>query len=207
MKKENITNGRINQKLKTQKRILETAREMLLSKQNFSLEEVAAQMQISRATIYRYYASIDMLCLDVAISMTNIDPEDFSSHVDGMDMAQSLFYVQKYFNNMVQKHETELRKYLSLVLDRSVKRDTASEHRAGRRLKTLEIVMRPFYDQIGGKNYDNLKHVVTLLCGPEPLIANKDVSGLNNQQSNEVLRWALEMVLKGIEADRSGNQR
>ena len=202
MKKENIANGRVNQKLKTQKRILDTARKMLLSKKDFSLEDVAAQMQISRATIYRYYGNIDMLCLDVAIATTNKDPEDFSSYVSGMDMAQSLFYVQEYFNHMVQTHETELRKYLSLALDRSVKGGTASEHRGGRQPKILEIVMRPFYDQIGKENYDNLKHVATVLCGPEPLIVNKDVNGLNNEQSNEVLRWALEMILKGMEADR-----
>lgn len=198
MKNENITGGRVNQKLKTQKRILDTARKMLLSKKDFSLEDVAAALQISRATIYRYYGNVDMLCLDVAIATSHKDPEDFSSYVSGMDLPQSLFYVQQYFNHMVQTHETELRKYLSLALDRSVKGETASEHRGGRRPKTLEIVMRPFYDDIGKEHYDNLKHITTLLCGPEPLIVNKDVNGLNNKQSNELLKWALEMILKGM---------
>ncbi|MCH5716405.1 TetR/AcrR family transcriptional regulator [Niabella hibiscisoli] len=91
MSNDNISSGRINQKLKTQQRILETARKMLLSKKDFSLEDVAAKMQISRATIYRYYPNIDILCLDVAIAMTNKDPEDFSFYVKDMDLAQSLF--------------------------------------------------------------------------------------------------------------------
>jgi hypothetical protein len=202
MSKENLKSGRVNQKLKTQKRILETARIMLLSNKDFSLEDVAAKMQISRATIYRYYANIDILCLDVAISMTNKDPENFSFYVKGMDLNQSLLYVQDYFNNLIQEHENAFRKYLSLVLDKSVKGQPAIAHRGGRRPRTLDIVMKPFQDQIGSKNYDNLKNVVTLLCGIEPLISNKDVSGLNNEQSNALLKWALEMILKGMKADR-----
>lgn len=203
MSNENVKSGRVNQKLKTQKKILETARTMLLSNKDFSLEDVAAQMQISRATIYRYYANIDILCLDVAISMTNKDPEDFSFYVKGMDLDQSLLYVQDYFNNLIQEHENAFRKYLSLVLDKSVKGQSAIAHRGGRRPRTLDIVMKPFQDQIGSKNYDNLKNIVTLLCGIEPLISNKDVSGLNNEQSNALLKWALEMILKGIKAEAS----
>lgn len=204
MNNDNISSGRINQKLKTQQRILETAKKMLLSKKDFSLEDVAAKMQISRATIYRYYPNIDILCLDVAIAMTNKDPEDFSHYVKDMNLAQSLFYVQDYFNNLIQKHETPFRKYLSLVLDKSVKGEKASAHRGGRRPKTLEIVMEPFRDEIGNKNYENLKNIVTVLCGVEPLITNKDVNRLNNKQSNELLKWGLEMILKGIAADKKG---
>lgn len=202
MSNDNISSGRINQKLKTQQRILETAKKMLLSKKDFSLEDVAAKMQISRATIYRYYPNIDILCLDVAIAMTNKDPEDFSFYVKDMDLAQSLFYVQDYFNNLIQKHETPFRKYLSLVLDKSVKGEKASGHRGGRRPKTLGIVMEPFREEIGNKNFDNLKNIVTVLCGIEPLIANKDVNRLNNRESNELLKWALTMILKGMAADK-----
>lgn len=204
MSNDNISGGRINQKLKTQQRILETAKKMLLSKKDFSLEDVAAKMQISRATIYRYYPNIDILCLDVAIAMTNKDPEDFSDYVKDMDLAQSLFYVQDYFNNLIQKHEIPFRKYLSLVLDKSVKGEKASAHRGGRRPKTLEIVMEPFREQIGSNNYENLKNIVTVLCGIEPLIVNKDVNRLNNRESNELLKWALEMILKGMAAGKKG---
>ncbi|ACT93152.1 TetR/AcrR family transcriptional regulator [Dyadobacter fermentans] len=201
MNDKNIKSGRVNQKLKTQKKILETAREMLVSNKDFSLDDVAAQMQISRATIYRYYANIDILCLDVAISMTNKDPEDFTEYVRGMTLSQSLLYVQDYFNNLVQEHENQFRKYLSLVLDKSVKGESAIAHRGGRRPRTLEIVMKPFQTELDDQTYINLKNVVTLLCGIEPLISNKDVSGLNNEQSNELLKWALEMILRGVEAD------
>lgn len=207
MNNDHIVSGRVNQKMKTQQRILETARKMLLSKKDFSLEDVAAEMEISRATIYRYYANIDILCLDVTIAMTNKNPEDFTSYVNGMDMAHSLFYVQEYFNNLVQKHETEFRKYLSLVLDKSVKGDKASDHRGGRRPKTFDVVMRPFAGQVGKEHYEHLKHIVTLLCGIEPLIVNKDVNGLNNKQSNELLKWALHMILKGMEAERTASKK
>jgi hypothetical protein len=33
------------------------------------------------------------------------------------------------------------------------------------------------------------------------MIANKDVNGLSNEASNELLEWALRMIFKGMEVE------
>jgi hypothetical protein len=108
--------------------------------------------------------------------------------------------VQAYYNNLAQKHETAYRKYLSVVLAESVKRGSGTPLRGARRPAALEAVMRPFAAEIGSANYECLRQIITVLSGIEPMIANKDVNGLSNEASNKLLRWALKMILKGIEA-------
>lgn len=39
--------------------------------------------------------------------------------------------------------------------------------------------------------------------GIEPLIVTKDVSGLNNKQSMEIMEWGVQLILKGyFESDK-----
>ena len=41
--------------------------------------------------------------------------------------------------------------------------------------------------------------LATTLMGMEPFIVTKDVCGLDNEASKEVLRWGLELIIKGLE--------
>ncbi|MGV3603101.1 MAG: TetR/AcrR family transcriptional regulator [Dyadobacter fermentans] len=172
---------------------------MLLEKNTiFTLEEVAKELNISRATIYRYYSNVDMLCAEATLSLRVKQQEDFLEDVKDMTLKDSLVYVQKYFNMLAYVHETGFRKYLSVVLDESVKKGSAAPLRGARRPAALDAVMRRHADRIGPENYIRLKQIVTTLSGVEPMIANKDVNGLSNEQSDELLEWAVTMILKGL---------
>ena len=62
MNKSKFSSGRVNQKLKTREKILRAALDLLKTKVEFSLEDVAENMGSSRATVYRYFSNIDLLC-------------------------------------------------------------------------------------------------------------------------------------------------
>jgi AcrR family transcriptional regulator len=202
MENANLTSGRIRQKLETRNKILETAQMLLEKKAIVSLEEVAREMNISRATIYRYYSNVDMLCAEATLTLQVKHHDNFIEEVRDLSLPDSLVYVQQYFNMLAQVHETAFRKYLSVVLDESVKKSSEVTLRGARRPAALEVVMRPYAQQIGAENYDKLKQIVTTLCGIEPMIANKDVNGLSNEESNALLEWALKMILKGLQLDK-----
>ncbi|MBD2755719.1 TetR/AcrR family transcriptional regulator [Spirosoma validum] len=203
MKNEQLTTGRINQKLETRHKILDTAQKLLETKALFSLEDVAQAMGISRATIYRYYSTIDLLCAEAALAFRVKQPDDFLADIKGMTLSESLLYVQDYFNKHAEIHELAFRKYLSVVLNESVKKGQSAQLRGARRPAVLEAVMQPHTQRIGVQNYDRLKQIISALSGIEPMIANKDVNGLTNEESNKLLSWALEMILKGMELDRA----
>lgn len=202
MKEKTLTAGRVQQKRATRTKILETAQQLLQTQASFSLEDVAQALGISRATIYRYYSNVDLLCAEAALSFQVKQPADFVAAVRQMSLPEALAYVQAYYNELAQRHETAYRKYLSVALLESVKQGSGASLRGARRPAALEAVMRPHATQIGPANYDRLRQIITVLSGIEPMIANKDVNGLSNEASDELLRWALEMILKGIEAEK-----
>ena len=51
-----------------------------------------------------------------------------------------------------------------------------------------------------------LTQVVTVLSGVEALIVNKDVNGIENEESNELLGWAVRMILKGMQHKKADEQ-
>lgn len=203
MKNSETISGRVKQKRETRDRILNAARVLLESKPAFSLEDVASETGISRATIYRYYSNVDLLCAEAALSVRVKLPADFIEDVRGMDLLQSLSYVQSYYNHLAHSHENSYRKYMSVVLAESIQDAKTVPLRGARRPATLEVVLKPYEEKIGVENTRKLKQIVTVLSGIEPMIANKDVNGLNNEESGELLKWALEMIVKGMELDKA----
>ncbi len=59
-------------------------------------------------------------------------------------------------------------------------------------------MLQPYVNQIGVENTNRLKKIITVLAGIEPLSANKNVNGLSNEGSNELLQWGVEMILQGL---------
>ena len=73
--------------------------------------------------------------------------------------------------------------------------------RGARRKKTLQLAFEN--TSINNKEKEKLVNLLTLLMGIEPLIVTKDVSGLNNNQSMEIMKWGVQLILKGyFESDK-----
>ncbi|MFD1141213.1 TetR/AcrR family transcriptional regulator [Larkinella insperata] len=202
MENANLVSGRVKQKTQTRNKILQTAQQLLETGALASLEEVARAMNISRATIYRYYSHVDLLYAEAALSLRVKQPADFVADVKQMSLTEAVKYVQAYFNQHAQQHETALRKYLSVVLDESVQKGQSAPLRGGRRPAALKAVLQPYQEQIGQENATRLEQIITVLSGIEPLIANKDVNRLSSEASYDLLQWALAMILKGLGLDQ-----
>lgn len=198
MKKTTINSGRVNQKLRTREKILKTALDLIKSKSEFTLEDVAEHMNSSRATVYRYFSNVDVLCAEAALSIHTKTTEELLEEVKGLDLLESLLHIQKYFNKLAQKHEVAFRKYLSFVLEESSKGAKVSSLRGSRRPQVLEKSLNSFNKQISSKDARKLQLITSVLSGIEPLIVNKDVNRISKKESDEVLKWALEMIVKGM---------
>lgn len=202
MKKEKLNAGRAEQKRKTRNQILNTAQELLKANPEFTLEEVADRAGISRATVYRYFSNVDLLCAEAALNIQTKTPEEIIEEVKNLNLRDSLFHVQHYFNTLTHKHETAFRKYLSVVLDESIKNDKNKQLRGARRPIAVDAIMESHRQQMNATDFQNLKHIITVLSGIEPQVANKDVNGLSGKESNDLLRWALEMILTGVQSSK-----
>ena len=201
MNKSKFSSGRVNQKLKTREKILRAALDLLKTKVEFSLEDVAENMGSSRATVYRYFSNIDLLCAEAALSLHTKTTDELMKEVNNLNLSETLFHIQKYFNTLAQKHEVAFRKYLSVALAESAKGVKADKLRGSRRPIILEKTLAKYTNEINPLNHRNLQLITSVLSGIEPLVANKDVNGLSNKDSNDLLKWALEMIIKGMKSN------
>lgn len=195
MKKEYLQKGRVNQKLKTREKILSSAQELLSTGKKFTLEEVAEKAGVSRATIYRYYSNVDVLSAEAGIDINTLSPEAIFENLKGLKTSDKILGVQAYYNNLTMDHESAFRNYLSIILGADSK-----NKRGARRTKTLKLVLDEL--NLTKQQANDLTNLFTVLMGIEPLIVTKDVCGLDNQQSKKLLRWGMQLLLKGIAIDQ-----
>ncbi|MBT8184941.1 MAG: TetR/AcrR family transcriptional regulator [Eudoraea sp.] len=202
MSEQYISTGRKRQKRKTRKNILLSAQKLLASGNDFTLENVAADASISRATIYRYYSSVEVLSAEAGLDLNTKSPESVYRELDGLDLESVVLGVQNYFNHLALDNEPAFRKYLSVVLTSSAD----AGQRGARRIKTMELALSKNHSKLNKTELQNLSRIASVLMGIEPVIVSKDVCRLDNQESLELLNWGLKMLLRGIGYSRTTDQ-
>ena len=191
MKKEYLGSGRKNQKLKTRDRILESAQHILKKKRNVTIEEVASNADISRATIYRYYSNIDILAAEAILDLNTKSSEEIIEEVKDLGLKDAILAIQEYYNNLTIDHEAGFRKYMSVVLNV----EQSNKMRGARRKKTMEMLLKQRNTRLKPQEIENLVNVATILMGIEPFVVTKDVCHLNNNESKKILHWGLEKII------------
>ena len=70
------TAGRARQKSRTRKHITDAAQRLRDEGVPFTLEQVAEEAQVSRATIYRYFSSVSALNVELGLAVQLKTPEE-----------------------------------------------------------------------------------------------------------------------------------
>ena len=195
--KEYIKSGRVNQKLETRNKILKSAQYFIKKGVEFTLEDVAKKTNISRATIYRYYSKTEILANEAVLDIVTKSPEDIFEGIKGKKLEKQILEIQYYFNKLAIDNESSFRKYLSTVLYSN----SSKIKRGARRKKTLELAFKDSSIQ----DKEKLINLFTILMGIEPLIVAKDVSGLTNEKAIDVMKWGIELILKGYSVTEENN--
>lgn len=196
MNKFSLNTGRQTQKKKTRQKILDSAQNLMTIGKPFSLEDVAKHSNTSRATVYRYFSNIDILCSEAGIDIHTKSPEKLVEECNHLPITEQILYIQNYYNKLAIDNEAAFRKYLSIYLKEDYSNQKNSV-RGARRASALILALQPFKRKISKNNYQNLIASATALMGIEPLITTKDVCKLSNNDANSALSWGLEMLLKG----------
>ena len=200
MKKDYLQSGRSKQKQKTRNSILKAAQNFLSEGKEFSLEDIAEAIDLSRATVYRYFSSVEILSREAGLDLSTKTPKEIIDQTGSDDLIKSLVGIQKYFNQLTIDHETAFRRYLSVVINAEGK----EEKRGARRQKTLTLALKNHDVIWSDQERENLVMVGTALMGIEPFIVMKDVCERTDEQAEELLKWGLEMMIRGIQASYEG---
>jgi len=192
MNKNYINTGRTNQKLETRSKILVSAQYFLNNGLEFNLEDIAKWTKISRATVYRYFPNVDILAAEAGLDISTKSPETICKNLKGISMEDKVLEIQDYYNTLAIDNEKLFRKYLSTVLDLN----TSTPKRGARRKKTLQLLFEK--TNFTNKEKEDLSNLFTILMGIEPLVVTKDVCGLNNNESVELMKWGMKLLFKGF---------
>lgn len=191
--------GRVNQKLRTRQALIEAARDLVGSGATPTLAEVAEHALVSKTTAYRYFESADALIAEVYFD------RDFPT-VDGVlgsvgdDPAARILAVEAAFSETLLAQERAMRIIVRNALDTSLSSDDAPA-RPGRRLLFIEAATEPLVGTIEPATLQRLRQALTLVIGPEAIIAARDVCGLDPEQTRAITRWATEALISHALSD------
>ncbi|PEG33518.1 TetR family transcriptional regulator [Mycolicibacterium agri] len=196
------TAGRPNQKSRTRKDLLDAAARLLRQGRRPTLEDVAEEALVSRATAYRYFPNVDALLVEAPLDGAMPDPD--ALFADGSeDPVERLNIVDAALDDMIAANEQALRLMLAL----SLQQDRNGDHdpvpaRQNRRAALIDSALEPARDDIDPVVRQRLSRALALILGTESMVVLKDVLQLDPAEAREVKRWAIAALVNA--ATRSG---
>jgi AcrR family transcriptional regulator len=185
--------GRLAQRRRTRRAILDATVELLRSGAEPSVNEIAAAADVSRRTVYLYYPTLDQLVLDATLGTLNTDVDAALRAQVSDDPHQRLdTLVTELFTTM----ESSLplgRKLIKLTVD--VPTPAGQPRRGHRRVGWIEWAVEPCRSGMSRQAHADLISALSLVIGWEAFIALLDVRGLTPTRAKTVTRQTAHAIL------------
>lgn len=192
------TAGRQNQRSRTRKDLLQAAAR--LGKQGLTptIEEIANEALVSRATAYRYFPSIDALLAEAALDVAIPDPEVVFADTATDDPVARLECVDTLLHDLVLANEPAMRMMLVHSLQRALRTDNTGgiPLRQNRRTPLIDAALAPARREFKPAALKTLAQALALIMGTEGMVVFKDVLQLNEADARKVKRWAIRALVQ-----------
>ena len=187
--------GRPNQKSRTRKDLLRAAARLMKEGRAPTLEEVAEEAMVSRATAYRYFPGVEALMVEAALDVAMPEAGALFGGDSSTDPVERLCRVDRAVADLIRDNEPALRMMLINSLQRSLDGSDGLPKRQNRRTPLIEAALAPARDELSGKEHDRLAKALALVVGTESRIAFKDVLGLDDREADEIRRWMIRALV------------
>ncbi|MET0986998.1 MAG: TetR/AcrR family transcriptional regulator [Steroidobacteraceae bacterium] len=196
--------GRPNQRRRTRKDLLQAAGRLIKQGRNPTLDEIAAEALVSRATAYRYFPSVEALLIEAPLDGAVPDAEDLFRDVSSDDPVARVERVDAALEEMMRANEAPLRMMLAQSMHRAVRGDAATDlpARQNRRTPLIEAALEPTRGQFKPAALKNLSRALALVLGTEAMVVFKDVLQLDEAEARKVKRWAIRTLIEGAKAKK-----
>jgi AcrR family transcriptional regulator len=192
-----------NQQLRTRKDLLLAAGRLMKEGRKPTMDEVAREALISRATAYRYFPSIDALLVEVPIDAALGDPAEMLSDHAPDDPEARIDEAEALMHRVVYQNETLLRVMLANSIGHPSQDDTVP-NRQNRRVPLIEAALAPSRHRFRETDYQKLCAALAMIFGPEAMIVFSDVLRLDEQTARDVKSWAVRALVRAaLESSRS----
>jgi len=186
------TGARANQRKRTRKDLLQAAARLAKQGRSPSLEEVAAEALISRATAYRYFANVEALLAEAALDVVTPEPEVLFGGTGGDDPVARLEKVDAALHDVVVANEAAFR----VMLANSLQHRSDTPPRQNRRSPLIAAALAPARKQFKPGSLELLEKALAVMIGTESMVVFKDVLQVDDAQARKVKRWAIRALVE-----------
>lgn len=189
--------GRPNQRNRTRKDLLQAASRLMKQGRKPTLEEVAEEAQVSRATAYRYFPGVDTLLLEASLDVAFPYPEELFASLSDPDPKARLRHADDAVEAMILGNEPALRMMLIRSLERALdQQGDGVAPRQNRRMPLIEAALAPARGEFDERALPKLKSALALVIGTEAMLVFKDVLQMNPGEARSVRRWMIDALLQ-----------
>jgi AcrR family transcriptional regulator len=189
--------GRPNQTGRTRKDLLQATSRLMKQGRKITLEEVAEEASVSRATAYRYFSSVDALLIEAPIDGAVPSPDDLFDNASPADPVERLMVVENALHEMISANEPALRQMLGHSVQRGINggAETDLPVRQNRRTALIETALRPARERFDSAELEALTRSLALIVGTESMVVFKDVLRMDDAAAIEVRQWAIRALV------------
>lgn len=184
-----------NQELRTRKDLLLAAGRLVKQGRKPSMDEVAEEALVSRATAYRHFPSIDMLLVEVPIDEAVADPAGLFENDPSGDAEARIDRAEASLHEVVYRNEAQLRVMLANSIGRDLA-DATRPARQNRRLPLIEAALATSRHRFRKADYERLCAALAMIFGPESMIVFRDVMGVDKDTARAVKSWAVRALVR-----------
>lgn len=190
--------GRQNQIGRTRKDLLQAAARLLKQGRKPSLDDVAEEARVSRATAYRYFPGVESLLVEAIVDVAAPEAGDLFGAGSSNDPVKRLLRADEALHKAIAENEVPLRMMLAHSLEQRAKEvvEGAVPVRQNRRTPLIEAALEPAQDQFDPKQLETLRSALALIIGTEAMVVFKDVLQLDSAAAQNVRRWAIEALVE-----------
>src|SRR5262245_56410272 len=162
---------RPNQRRRTRKDLLQAAARLMKQGRKPSLEEIAEEALVSRATAYRYFPTVEALLLEASLDVAVPEAGEILRDAPPDDPVLRLDRVDTALHDMIIANEAALRMMLMHSLERGIRGETdgALPARQNRRTPLIAAALEPARHQFKPAALPTLSKALALVIGTEAM--------------------------------------
>lgn len=203
------TQGRVNQRNRTRKAIVDAAMALLANGETPSVEAVAQDAAVSRRTVYMYFPTLDQLLLDATAGV--LAQQAASVRVAISDRSDDVEVRVEKLARSVQSMSPELERLGRALIRLTVESGgdgRTSPLRGYRRVEWIEHALEPVRKHLDTRRYERLVSALAMVIGWEALIVQRDIRSLGPTAGEELSAWAARALLRAtLEEARAAKRR
>lgn len=198
--------GRINQRRRTRADLLKAAARLMRDRggmEGLTIDDVAAEAMVSRATVYRYFPSVEALLVEAPLDGAAPEPAALFADDESTDAAARLDRAEAALHDMCYRNEAQLRRLLVNSLTAPARGTEPGQEgedeggrRQNRRTPLIEAALAPAREQMDEQTYENLCAALALVFGTESMIVFRDVVPMTPAEARKVKRWAIRALVE-----------